>query len=291
MEIHQLRYFLAVVRTRNFSRAAEQCHVAQPSLSQQIKKLEDELGERLFARTKREVVVTPAGELFSEHASRVLEEIEQGREKVREVRGQIRGRIQLGVLPTIAPYFLPIRLQKFAKQHPDVDIVVHEDTTAQLTDMVLAKEIDLALLSLPVVRRGLESETLFEEDLLVAFPRKHALAGKKHLQLTDLKNEEFIVMKEGHCLSGQTMQFCHLGGFSPKVSFQSAQIETMLSFVAAGWGVSIVPAMASGASDRRGLEFRKVAGLKREIGVIYRSGQPLNLASRALLSFFQSDEL
>ena len=287
MEIHQLRYFLAVVRTRNFSRAAEQCHVTQPSLSQQIKKLEDELGERLFARTKREVVVTPAGELFSGHANRVLEEIEQGREKVSEVRGQIRGRITLGVLPTIAPYFLPVRLQQFSKKYPDVEILVHEDTTAQLTDMVLAKEIDLALLSLPVVRRGLESVALFQEDLLVAFPRNHPMAGKKRLQLTDLKNEEFIVMKEGHCLSGQTMQFCHLGGFSPKVGFQSAQIETMLSFVAAGWGISIVPAMAKRPHGAGSLEFRKMADLRREIGIIHRAAQPLSLAARALLGFFQ----
>src|SRR5260221_11376848 len=113
MEIHQLRYFLAVVRTRNFSRAAEQCHVAQPSLSLQIKKLEEGLGERLFQRTKREVTVTSAGELFSEHAEHVLEEIELGREKVREVRGQIRGKVALGALPTIAPYFLPTRLPEF----------------------------------------------------------------------------------------------------------------------------------------------------------------------------------
>ncbi|MBC7367715.1 MAG: LysR family transcriptional regulator, partial [Undibacterium sp.] len=114
MELHQLRYFLAVARTRNFSRAAEQCRVAQPSLSQQIMKLEGELEERLFERNKRAVSLTPAGEMFRQHAERVLDEVEQARDKMREVGGLLRGRVALGALPTIAPYFLPTRLRAFA---------------------------------------------------------------------------------------------------------------------------------------------------------------------------------
>jgi LysR family hydrogen peroxide-inducible transcriptional activator len=132
MELHQLRYFLAVARTKNFSRAAEQCHVAQPSLSQQIKKLEDELDERLFERTKREVSLTSAGEVFRQHAARVLEEVEQARNSMRDVRGLLRGRVALGALPTLAPYFLPERLRAFAAKHPGIEVVVHEDTTGQL---------------------------------------------------------------------------------------------------------------------------------------------------------------
>ena len=153
MELHQLRYFLAVARTCNFSRAAEQCHVAQPSLSQQIMKLEDELGERLFERTKREVALTPAGELFRAHAERVLEEVELARDKVREVGGLVRGRVTLGALPTVAPYYLPARLRAFTAKFPGVEVVVHEDTTAQLTVAVLAKDIDLRVL-LSVLRTG-----------------------------------------------------------------------------------------------------------------------------------------
>ena len=158
MELHQLRYFLAVARTKNFSRAAEQCHVAQPSLSQQIMKLEEELEERLFERTKREVSLTPAGELLREHAERVLEEVEQARDCVREFRGLVRGRVTLGALPTIAPYFLPTRLRAFTEKHPGIEVVVHEDTTAHLTAAVLAKEIDVALLSLPVEGTGIVAQ-------------------------------------------------------------------------------------------------------------------------------------
>ncbi len=286
MELHQLRYFLAVARARNFSRAAEQCHVAQPSLSQQIKKLEDELDERLFERTKRAVALTPAGELFRGHAERVLEEVELARDKVREVRGLVRGRLALGALPTVAPYYLPARLRRFAETFPGIEVVVHEDTTAQLAAAVLAKEIDVALVSLPVERAGLEAEEFFDEPLLVALPAAHRLATKRRLVLDDLENEAFILMKEGHCLAGQALQFCRLNGFAPRVSFRSAQIETVLAFVAAGWGVSVVPAMAR-ASLPRGVVCRALAGMTRPIGVIRRAGRPPGRALQALVDFLR----
>lgn len=289
MELHQLRYFLAVARARNFSRAAEQCRVAQPSLSQQIMKLEDELKERLFERTRREVALTPAGELFRVHAERILDEVELARDKVGEVRGLLRGRVALGALPTVAPYYLPARLRAFATKHPGIEVVVHEDTTAQLAQGVLAKEIDVALVSLPVEKAGLAAEELFDEDLLVALPEKHALAARKHLKLDDLECEAFILMKEGHCLAGQALQFCRLNGFAPRVSFRSAQIETVLAFVAAGWGVSIVPAMARG-SRTKGVCFRALAGLTRSIGIVHREARPLSRAARALVEFMRASD-
>lgn len=287
METHQLRYFLAVARTRNFSRAAEQCRVAQPSLSQQIQKLEGELGERLFERSTREVSLTAAGELFREHAARVMEEMEHARERVREISGLLRGRVVLGALPTVAPYFLPARLRAFTRKHPGIEVVVHEDTTAQLVEGVLAKEIDVALLSLPVERAGLETEEFFDEPLMVALPKKHALATKKGLTLDDLENESFILMKEGHCLAGQALQFCRLNGFAPRVSFRSAQIETVLSFVANGWGISIVPAM-SAQRAAAGVVFRALPGVTRSIGVVFRAGRPLSGAARALVGFLRA---
>lgn len=287
MELHQLRYFLAVARTRNFSRAAEQCRVAQPSLSQQIMKLEGELEERLFERTKREVSLTPAGELFRQHAERVLDEVEQARDKMREVRGLLRGRVALGALPTIAPYFLPTRLRAFAAKFPGIEVVVHEDTTEQLARALLAKEIDVGLLSLPVERAGLVAEEFFDEDLLVALPAGHALAKKRALTLDDLEHEAFILMKEGHCLAGQALQFCRLNGFAPRVSFRSAQIETVMAFVAAGWGVSIVPAMAERRMAANGVKYRRLAGMTRLVGVIYRAARPLSGAARALVDFLR----
>ena len=287
MELHQLRYFLAVARTRNFSRAAEQCHVAQPSLSQQIMKLEEELDERLFERTKREVALTPAGELFRGHAERVLEEVELARDKVREVRGLVRGRVTLGALPTVAPYYLPTRLRAFAAAFPGIEVVVHEDTTAHLAAAVLAREIDVALVSLPVERAGLETEEFFDEDLLVVLPAGHALATKRKLTLDDLEHEAFILMKEGHCLAGQALQFCRLNGFAPRVSFRSAQIETVQAFVAEGWGVSIVPAMAR-KTGAAGVRYRALAGMSRSIGVITRAGRGPSRVVRTLVDFLRA---
>ena len=286
MELHQLRYFLAVARTKNFSRAAEQCHVAQPSLSQQIMKLEDELGERLFERTKREVSLTPAGDLLRVHAERVLQEVELARDGVREFRGLVRGRVALGVLPTVAPYFLPQRLRAFSSRFPAVEVVVHEDTTDQLAAAVLAKEVDLALVSLPVERVGLAAEEFFDEKLLVALPAGHALAKRPLLTFDDLEREAFILMKEGHCLSGQALQFCRINGFAPQISFRSAQIETVLAFVAKGWGVSVVPEMAC-TRPMRGVRFRTLAGMTRSIGIIHRKARPLSHASRALVDFLR----
>ncbi|PAW73268.1 MAG: hypothetical protein B9S26_09125 [Opitutia bacterium Tous-C4FEB] len=286
MELHQLRYFLAVARTKNFSRAAEQCHVAQPSLSQQIMKLEDELGERLFERTKREVSLTPAGDLLRVHAERVLQEVELARDGVREFRGLVRGRVVLGVLPTVAPYFLPQRLRAFSSRFPAVEVVVHEDTTDQLAAAVLAKEVDLALVSLPVERVGLAAEEFFDEKLLVALPAGHALAKRPRLTFDDLEREAFILMKEGHCLSGQALQFCRINGFAPQISFRSAQIETVLAFVAKGWGVSVVPEMAC-TRPMRGVRFRTLAGMTRSIGIIHRKARPLSHASRALVDFLR----
>jgi Transcriptional regulator len=296
MEIHQLRYFLAVARTANFSRAAEQCRVAQPSLSQQIMKLEDELGERLFERTRRAVSLTPAGERLRAHAERVLDELEAARESVRDAGHSVRGRVVLGALPTVAPYYLPRRLQQFATEYPEVEVEVHEDTTEQLVRAVLAKEVDLALVSLPVERRGLESEELFDEPLLIALPATHALAKKRRLALADLEAEPFILMQEGHCLAGQALAFCRMEGFAPRVSFRSAQIETVRAFVAAGWGVSVVPEMACakaagagrGANKEAGaVRYVELAGLRRSIGIIRRAGRVATRATGALVEFFR----
>jgi LysR family hydrogen peroxide-inducible transcriptional activator len=291
MELHQLRYFIAVARLRNFSRAADHCHVSQPSLSQQIMKLEDELGERLLERTKRKVEVTPAGELFLEHAARVADEIELAREAVRDVRALVRGRVILGVLPTIAPYFLPTRLRAFSQRFPGIEVVVTEDTTAQLAQAVLDKQIDLALVSPPVTGRGLLLEKLFDEELLVVVPADHRLASKPKISLQNLKDERFILMHESHCLSGQALRFCHGQGVAPNVNFRSAQIETILAFVTSGHGVSIVPAMAKRESLFPGIRYKSFSGRgpRRDIGVLRRLDRPLSRAAHALVDFLKAE--
>lgn len=250
MEMHQLRYMVAVARAGNFSRAAEQCHVAQPSLSQQIQKLEDELGERLFDRMKREVKLTPHGEIFLRRAVKILEEVDAAKREAADARDLLRGTVTIGVLPTIAPYLLPEVMARFMEKFPGVEITVLEDTTARLLKHALAYEVDLALASDPIPDARLEVREIFAEELLLALPPGHPLTRKRTVTVTDLEGERLIVMKEGHCLGDQVLRFCDRRDFKPQISFRSAQLETVQALVCAGLGLSLVPKMA--AQNQRG---------------------------------------
>jgi LysR family hydrogen peroxide-inducible transcriptional activator len=276
MEMHQLRYVAAVARTGNFSRAAEQCHVSQPSLSQQIQKLEDELGERLFDRMKRAVQLTPHGEVFLRRAVRILEEVDAARREAADARDLLRGTVTVGVLPTIAPYLLPEVLAGFMEKFPGVEIVVQEDTTARLLKDTLACAIDFALASQPIEDGRLEVRELFTEELLLALPPGHPLTGKRLVKVTDLAGERLIVMKEGHCLGDQVLRFCDQREMKPHISFRSAQLETIQSLVRAGLGISLIPAMASRANRQDLPEYRSLAAPRpeRKIVAVWPKSRP-----------------
>ena len=286
MEMHQLRYVVAVARARNFSRAAEQCHVSQPSLSQQIQKLEEELGERLFDRMKREAKLTAHGEAFLPRALRILEEVDLARREASDARSLSRGRVIVGVLPTIAPYLLPAVLGDFAKRFPSVEIVVQEETTAQLLKLMNACEIDFAVASRPIQDRRIEVKDLFTEELRLALPPRHSLTRKRTVRLADLEKEPFIVMKEGHCLGDQVLNFCERRDLKPTISFRTAQLETIQALVHAGVGISLVPEMAA-RKKRAGLpEYRSLASPKpeRKIVAIWPKQRPLSRAANELLN-------
>ena len=187
MEMHQLRYVVAVARSGNFSRAAEHCHVAQPSLSQQIQKLENELGERLFDRMKREARLTPHGEVFLRRAVRILEEVDAAKREMTDAQDLLRGTLTIGVLPTIAPYLLPEVMAQFMEKFPGVETVVQEDTTAQLLKLAHGYEIDFALASQPIRDERLEVKELFSEELLLALPPGHPLTRKRTVAVAGLK--------------------------------------------------------------------------------------------------------
>jgi LysR family transcriptional regulator, hydrogen peroxide-inducible genes activator len=245
MEMHQLRYVVAVARAGNFSRAAEQCHVSQPSLSQQIQKLEDELGQRLFDRMKHAVKLTPHGEAFLPRAVHILEEADAAKREATDAQHLLRGTLTFGVLPTIAPYLLPKALAVFTKKFPGVEVLVEEDTTARLLALAHRCEIDFALASEPIQDERFEVNELFAEELLLALPPGHRLTRKRAVSATDLEGERLIVMKEGHCLGDQVLGFCDRRDVRPSISFRSAQLETILALVLSGLGISLIPAMAS----------------------------------------------
>ena len=285
MELQQLRYLVAVARTGNFSRAAEQCHVSQPSLSQQVQKLEDELGERLFSRLKRRSVPTAAGEALLLRAARILGEVDAAHRDIADASGLLRGRVSVGVLPTIAPYLLPPVLSALARDRPGLEVEIHEDRTAELLSAAAACELDLAVLSLPVHDDRFVSEKLFEEELLLALPPGHRLEKKAKVGLADLEDERFILMKEGHCLGDQALRLCDRHGLHPQVVLRSAQLETVQALVRAGVGISLVPAMARDPARPAQPVFRSLAAPrpKRVIGVVRRKEHHHSKAAQEFL--------
>lgn len=285
MELHQLRYFLAVARNGNFSRAAEQCNVSQPSLSQQIQKLEEGLGEKLFNRLKRCAVLTAAGEALLPRATRIVNEVEAARHDVADASDLVRGHVAIGVLPTVAPYLLPTVLLSLARECPEIDVLIHEEPTARLLQMAGSCEIDLAIVSLPIQDDRFVIEALFDEELLLALPARHPLASRRSIQMSDLEGERFILMKEGHCLGDQALRFCERQDLIPSIAFRSAQLETIQALVSAGAGVSLIPAMAC-RSQRAGQPiYRSLAKPRphRNISAIWHKEQHHGKAAREFL--------
>ena len=290
MEMHQLRYVVAVAHAGNFSRAAEQCHVSQPSLSQQIQKLEEELGERLFDRMKREVKLTPHGESFLRRAVRVLEEVDTAKREAKDATDLLRGTVTLGVLPTIAPYLLPEVITEYLEKYPRVEIVVQEDTTVHLLKLLVACEIDFALASQPIRDARLEVRELFSEELLLALPADHPLTRKRTVSASDLEGEALIVMKEGHCLGDQVLNFCDRSDLHPNISFRSAQLETIQSLVCAEMGLSLIPAMAAKPGQRSVPQYRSFSSPRptRKIVAAWPKQRPPGRAAAEFLKIISA---
>lgn len=284
MEMHQLRYMVAVARTGNFSRAAKICHVSQPSLSQQIQKLEKELGVRLFERHRTRTRLTASGERFLPRAERVIHELEEAKREAEDIHTLVQGEVTVGVLPTIAPYFLPPVVAAFGQRYPGVTITLIEETTATLVGMMSRHEIDFAIASLPIPDGQMEVKVLLEEELVLALPPGHALERRKTIAADDLEELPFVLMREGHCLGDQVLRFCERNQFKPRVRSRSAQMETILALVEAGQGVSLIPAMARrgarGAASYRSLTNPRP---KREVVAFWHRRRPLHRAATEFL--------
>jgi LysR family transcriptional regulator, hydrogen peroxide-inducible genes activator len=284
MELHQLRYFCAVAETGSFSRAAEQSHVSQPSLSQQILKLEDELGARLFDRLGRSVRLTDLGSAFLPRARAVLRELEAARGDIVERKDFVGGPITVGVIPTVAPYFLPPRLTSFSRKFPQVQLTIVEEITPILLDRLRAGGIDIAILALPI--RGSEFEVLplLTERLFAAVPPKHELASRRSLSLRDLRSEPFLLLRDGHCFRDTAVAACDRARLHPRIVFESGQFSSLLSMVGAGMGVSIVPEMA--IDKKSHCRYVRIADDQalRTIGSVVLRGRSLKRAHQAFLA-------
>ena len=286
MEIHQLRYFVAVADEGSFSRAAAREHVAQPSLSQQIQKLEAEMDQRLFDRLPRSVVVTEAGKCLLEYARKILVEIAEARRCLDDLKRDIAGRLTVGAIPTMAPYVLPELIGKFQSRYPKVDLEIFEDTTESLALRLEDGTLDIAIMSTCHQSPTLERHPLGKEALLILLPNQHRLAKKKKIKWSDLKSQKFLLLHEVHCLSAQVCQLLATHNLRPELAVRGAQLATIAQMVATGMGVSLVPQMMIESDLPSGcvaLPFAPPAPV-RELNLLRN---PLRLETKAAAAFHQ----
>lgn len=244
MEFHQLRYVCAVADTGNFSRAAERCQIAQPSLSQQVLKLEKDLGAKLFDRLGRSVRLTEAGRAFLSHARAILQEMDMARASVSDQNADFRGSVAVGVIPTVTPYLIPSYTAAFAREYPDAKLRIVEDTTSILVEGLRNLSIDVAILALPLRHKDLELFPIRTEPLFVVMRKDHPRASAESLALKDLRGESFVMLRDGHCFRDLSIATCIRARITPNIAFESGQFSSLLGMVAAGVGVSLVPEMA-----------------------------------------------
>lgn len=268
MEVHQLRYFCAVARTASFTRAAQQEHVAQPSLSLQVRKLEDELGAKLFDRLGRTVRLTQFGQALLPRAEGILRQVSTAKHEIQEMAGTAQGKLVVGAIPTIAPYFLPSCLTKFSHDFPNVQISVVEEQTSDLINLLHQGSVDLALLALPVPSAHCATRELFREPFFLVVPSRHRLASSKQVSLAQVGNDPFLLLKEGHCFRQNTLSICRQGHFQLNVVFECGQFATILAMVAAGNGISVVPEMV--VKKTEGCRFIRLVdeGAYRRVGIL-----------------------
>lgn len=247
-DLRQLECFCAVARAGSFTKAAEELGIAQPSLSEQIAKLEQGLGAALFERLNRRVGLTSLGEAILGKAQALLEDAAALPEHFERARQGVRGPLRVGAIPTILPYFLAPLLKEFTTRYPDVDFHVREGTTAELVEQVLEGMLDLALLSLPVDGAGLVMKELFRDPLYLAVPEGHPLAASEKVHLRRVSEERLLILKDGHCLRDETLAACSRAKARFAGRFEADHVLTIFELIRAGFGVSIVPGMARGLS-------------------------------------------
>jgi LysR family hydrogen peroxide-inducible transcriptional activator len=258
MTLTELRYIVAVARERHFGRAAEACFVSQPTLSVAVKKLEDELGTPLFERSQSEVTVTPVGAEVVAQAQRVLEQAGVIKELVKQRRDPLAGQLRVGVIYSIAPYLLPALVPRMIRTAPQMPLVIEENFTFRLLEMLKSGDLDAAILAEPFSEPGLMKQALYDEPFRVALPAGHAWADRKAIPASDLKSETMLLLGSGHCLRDQVLQVCpEMMRFSSssaegiQKTFEGSSLETIRHMVASGVGLTVLPASAVPTQARK----------------------------------------
>ncbi len=280
MNLRDLHYLVALADLRHFGKAAAACFVSQPTLSTQIKKLEDELGVVLIERAPRKVMLTAAGKDMVQRARRIVAEVEQMKTAARRNRDPGSGSLRLGVFPTLGPYLLPHVVPQLRERHPALELLLVEEKSDVLMQRLHDGKLDAALLALPIHDDQLHTQFLFEEPFLLAAPAMHPLAKKKRLQIDALGAETLLLLEDGHCLRDQALDVCRLAGAHEKSGFRATSLETLRQMVAAGAGVTLLPALSVQPPIVQPANIRLVAFQKpapsRKIALVWRKSSALD---------------
>ena len=247
MTLTELRYVVAIARERHFGRAAEACFVSQPTLSVAIKKLEEELGTQIFERRTNDVTMTPAGERIVGQAQRTLDEAGRIKEIARHGKDPLAGPLRLGIIYTIGPYLLPALVRQLLKDAPQMPLLLTENFTVKLVDLLKNGEIDVAIMALPLPEAGLVLQPVYDEPFIIAVPRLHPWSKRKAIPTEDLKKETMLLLGTGHCFRDQVLEVCpELSRFSSSAegiqkTFEGSSLETIRHMVGSGLGITVLP--------------------------------------------------
>lgn len=244
MNLRDLKYLVSLADHKHFGRAAAACYVSQPTLSTQIKKLEDELGVPLVERAPRKVMLTPAGRDAADRARRIVAEVEQMKEAARRSQDPEAGTVRLGLFPTLGPYLLPHVVPRLRARFPHLELLLVEEKSDVLLSRLREGKLDAGLLALPVADDQLHTEFLFEEPFLLAVPESHPLAKRESLTLAELSQHQLLLLEDGHCLREQALDVCRLSGANEKSEFRATSLETLRQMVAADVGITLLPTLA-----------------------------------------------
>ena len=244
MNLRDLRYLVSLAEHRHFGRAAEASFVSQPTLSTQIRKLEEELGVALVERTPRKVLLTEVGREIAQRAREVLNEVEQIRAIARRTLDPESGTVRLGIFPTLGPYLLPHVVPRIRERFPRLQLLLTEEKTEVVLRLLREGRLDAGILALPIHDDQLHQKFLFEEDFVLAVPETHELAGRAGLKLDELADQNLLLLEDGHCLRDQALEVCELAGAAERSGFRATSLETLRQMVAAGVGITLLPNLA-----------------------------------------------
>jgi LysR family hydrogen peroxide-inducible transcriptional activator len=292
MNLRDLKYLVALADHKHFGRAAAACFISQPTLSTQIRKLEEELGVPLVERAPRRVMLTAAGRDAAERARRIVADVEEMREAARRSQDPEAGTVRLGIFPTLGPYLLPHVVSRVRERFPQLQLLLVEEKTEVILRQLREGRLDAGVLALPLHDEQLHLEFLFEEPFLLAVPEHHPLAGGKPLAMRDLAEESLLLLEDGHCLRDQALDVCHLAGASEKSGFRATSLETLRQMVAANVGITLLPVLAvkppvAPSRDVHLLPFRNPPPSRR-IAMVWRRSSAMSEFLTRLAAVFRA---